>query len=155
MQVEDEVECGCGCPAHLQADCSGPGHAFNKEACQCECRDQAARRRSEYIIMAHKNIYSNVTGAGTPPPGCGTPRRASAGAWSPPARRTAGRGCGTARPAAAASPRAGRRRPLWARCRGGTGPASSPPTCPATGPSWPSSPASPHPLSSSPSSAPP
>ena len=53
MQVEDEVECGCGCPAHLQADCSGPGHAFNKEACQCECRDQAARRRSEY--------YHNVT----------------------------------------------------------------------------------------------
>ena len=51
MQVEDEVECGCGCPAHLQADCSGPGHAFNKEACQCECRDQAARRRSEYKIM--------------------------------------------------------------------------------------------------------
>ena len=48
LQVEDEVECGCGCPAHLQADCSGPGHAFNKEACQCECRDQAARRRSEY-----------------------------------------------------------------------------------------------------------
>ena len=51
MQVEDEVECGCGCPAHLQADCSGPGHAFNKEACQCECRDQAARRRSVYNIM--------------------------------------------------------------------------------------------------------
>ena len=51
MQVEDEVECGCGCPAHLQADCSGPGHAFNKEACQCECRDQAARRRSEYYYV--------------------------------------------------------------------------------------------------------
>ena len=51
LQVEDEVECGCGCPAHLQADCSGPGHAFNKEACQCECRDQAARRRSEHIIV--------------------------------------------------------------------------------------------------------
>ena len=47
LQVEDEVECSCGCSKHLHQECSlkSSSHTWNSESCDCQCRDQTAHRQ--------------------------------------------------------------------------------------------------------------
>ena len=47
LQVEDEVECECGCSKHVQATCQEKPttHMFNKDTCECQCKDQDARKK--------------------------------------------------------------------------------------------------------------
>ena len=47
LEVEDEVECECGCAKHLEEECEAKkeSHVWSRESCQCECVDQGARRR--------------------------------------------------------------------------------------------------------------
>ena len=47
LEVEDEVECECGCARHLEEECEvkRESHVWSKESCGCECRDQEARRQ--------------------------------------------------------------------------------------------------------------
>jgi len=47
LQVEDEVECECGCSKHVQATCQEKqkSHVFNKDTCECQCKDQDARKK--------------------------------------------------------------------------------------------------------------
>ena len=47
LEVEDEVECQCGCAKHLEEECEAKkeSHVWSRESCQCECVDQGARRR--------------------------------------------------------------------------------------------------------------
>ena len=47
LEVEDEVECECGCVKHLEEECEAKkeSHVWSRESCQCECVNQGARRR--------------------------------------------------------------------------------------------------------------
>ena len=46
LEVEDEVECQCGCPKHLEQECLAKveTHSWSRETCGCECRDEKERR---------------------------------------------------------------------------------------------------------------
>jgi len=47
LEVEDEVECVCGCSKHLQQQCDQrhESHTWSSESCECQCKDQEARRQ--------------------------------------------------------------------------------------------------------------
>ena len=47
LQVEDELECSCGCSNHLHQECSlkSASHTWNSESCECHCKDQTAQRQ--------------------------------------------------------------------------------------------------------------
>ena len=47
LEVEDEVECECGCAHHLEEECRAKAstHSWSRESCGCECRAEEERRR--------------------------------------------------------------------------------------------------------------
>ena len=47
LQVEDEIECECGCSKHVQMEClqRKDTHVFSQDSCQCQCKDQDTRRQ--------------------------------------------------------------------------------------------------------------
>merc|ERR1712227_152258 len=47
LEVEDEVECQCGCSKHLQQQCDQrrESHTWSSESCECQCKDQDAKRQ--------------------------------------------------------------------------------------------------------------
>ena len=46
LEVEDEVECECGCAKHLEEECQAKleTHSWSRETCGCQCRDEKERR---------------------------------------------------------------------------------------------------------------
>ena len=46
LEVEDEVECECGCAKHLEEECRAKveTHSWSRETCDCQCRDEKERR---------------------------------------------------------------------------------------------------------------
>ena len=47
LEVEDEVECECGCADHLEQECLAKAetHSWSRESCGCQCRAEEERRR--------------------------------------------------------------------------------------------------------------
>ena len=47
LEVEDEVECECGCAHHLEEECRAKAstHSWSRESCGCQCRAEEERRR--------------------------------------------------------------------------------------------------------------
>ena len=46
LEVEDEVDCECGCAKHLEQECLAKvkTHSWSRETCGCQCRDEKERR---------------------------------------------------------------------------------------------------------------
>ena len=58
LQVEDEVECSCGCSKHLHQECSlkSSSHSWNSESCECQCKDQTAHRQ---CMETHGKVWDS------------------------------------------------------------------------------------------------